>query len=134
MKKQNYSKKRIAIYEKICSTTSHPTADWVYMNLKDDYPDLSRGTVYRNLTLFKEQGLIVSVGNVGGQERFDGNVKPHAHFVCTYCHEVIDLHKIDLKSTIDYNVYGSEYDVEITHHNLTLYGLCSKCKNKNNLN
>jgi Fur family peroxide stress response transcriptional regulator len=68
-----YSKKRDAIYELLASTTCHPSAEWIYRNLKAEYPDLSLGTVYRNLSRFKEDGSIISVGVVDGQERYDGN-------------------------------------------------------------
>ena len=56
-----------------------------------EYPDISLGTVYRNLALFKQQGLIQSVATVNGPERFDANIEPHVHFICTDCDAVIDL-------------------------------------------
>ena len=62
-----YSKKREAILYAIRSTHVHPTAEWVYQTLKPTHPDLSLGTVYRNLTFFREQGMIRSVGVIGGQ-------------------------------------------------------------------
>ena len=85
------SRKRDAILACVRSTTAHPTADWVYARLKPEIPDLSLGTVYRNLAMFKREGLITSVGVVDGLERFDFNVTPHAHFVCERCHAVIDI-------------------------------------------
>ena len=84
-KRQNYSRKREAILSAICSTDIHPTADWIYQKLKPIYPDLSLGTVYRNIARFKEDGLIISVGVVEGQERLDGTTAPHAHFICSKC-------------------------------------------------
>ena len=69
-------RKRDAILSCLRQTTEHPSADWVYAKLKPEIPDLALGTVYRNLTLFKDQGLIASLGTVGGVERFDGNVTP----------------------------------------------------------
>ena len=68
------SRKRDAILACVRSTTAHPTADWVYARLKPEIPDLSLGTVYRNLAMFKREGLITSVGVVDGLERFDFNV------------------------------------------------------------
>lgn len=67
-----YSRKREAILNAIQSTDCHPSAEWVYQTLKPTHPDLSLGTVYRNLVLFQQQGLIQSIGVVKGQERFDG--------------------------------------------------------------
>ena len=72
-----YSKKREAILNAIRSTTCHPSAEWIYQTLKPTHPDLSLGTVYRNLVFFQQQGQVQSVGVVNGQERFDGNTAPH---------------------------------------------------------
>ncbi len=76
VKKQNYSRKREAILESVCSTDIHPTADWIYQTLKPKFPDLS-GTVYRNITVQGKRPGIVSVGVVGGQEQLDGNVRTY---------------------------------------------------------
>ena len=89
--KTKHFKKREAILNCLRSTTSHPTAEWVHAQLKAEYPDISLGTVYRNLALFKEQGLIISVGTVNGVERFDADTEPHVHFICRTCHKVDDL-------------------------------------------
>ena len=63
----------MAILSALQETTVHPTADWVYSQLKPKYPDLSLGTVYRNLKKFCETGKAASVGVIGGQEHFDAN-------------------------------------------------------------
>lgn len=73
---RKHSRKRDAILACLRSTTCHPTAEWVYQQLKPAIPDLSLGTVYRNLSMFKDEGLVISVGTVGGLERFDGNTSP----------------------------------------------------------
>ena len=86
-------RKRDAILSCLRQTTEHPSADWVYAKLKPEIPDLALGTVYRNLSLFKDQGLITSLGTVGGVERFDGNTAPHVHFICTNCHRVWTSHR-----------------------------------------
>lgn len=90
-KTRKHSKKRDAILSCIRGTRRHPSAEWIYDQLKPDIPDLSRGTVYRNLRLFLEEGSVTSVGVVNGLERFDGDVSPHAHFICLHCGEVLDL-------------------------------------------
>ena len=84
-------RKRNAILAYLRSTTAHPSAEMVYAGLKQSIPDLSLGTVYRNLSLFKQQGLAASVATVKGVERFDGNTQPHVHFICSECGRVIDL-------------------------------------------
>ncbi len=87
---QRFSRKRQAIYDCLCSTDTHPTADWIYAKLHPVYPDLSLGTVYRNLAQLKKAGRIVSVGVFDGHERFDGDVSPHAHIFCSGCRAVLD--------------------------------------------
>ena len=79
----------MAILNTLQETTVHPTADWVYARLKPRYPDLSLGTVYRNLKKFCETGKAVSVGVINGQEHFDARVEPHAHLVCKHCGAVL---------------------------------------------
>lgn len=121
-----HSKKRDAILAAIRSTDCHPSAEWVYQTLKPTHPDLSLGTVYRNLTFFREQGDIQSVGVVQGQERFDGTTTPHSHFVCSCCGSVSDLHRIAPHSDLE-NEVRREYGVQVDRHELTFYGLCATC-------
>ena len=75
---RKHSRKRDAILECLRCTTSHPTAEWVYTQLKPTIPDLSLATVYRNLAMFKDEGTIDSVGVYNGLERFDFRTDPHA--------------------------------------------------------
>jgi len=119
-------KKREAILECLRSTGSHPTAEWVHAQLRETYPDISLGTVYRNLALFKEQGLIVSLGTVGGVERFDANTQPHVHFICNGCHRVDDVPEMatpeSLCSAADRCSGGH---AEVCH--LSFTGTCREC-------
>lgn len=85
------SAKRDAMLALIRRTRIHPSADWVYRQLRVQYSDLSLGTVYRNLNQLCEQRAIRRVGTVSGQERYDGDMSPHAHFICNHCGAVIDL-------------------------------------------
>ena len=121
-----YSKKREAILTAIRSTTCHPSAEWIYHTLKPTHPDLSLGTVYRNLVFFQQQGQVQSVGVVNGQERFDGNTAPHSHFVCTNCGAVIDLHSVKLDSSLTRAV-SKQYGLAVERHELTCYGRCQTC-------
>ena len=124
-------RKRDAILACLKGTTVHPSADWVYAQLKPEIPDLSLGTVYRNLTYFKEQGDIISLGTVKGVERFDGNTAPHVHFICIGCGAVIDLPELavpqELSQAAAMNVGG-----QVDTCNLSFTGLCAECNNQNN--
>ena len=126
-KTRKRSKKRDAILQCICSTDTHPSAEWVYTQLKPQIPDLSLGTVYRNINMFLEEGTIVSVGVVAGLERFDGNTAPHVHFVCEGCGAVLDIGSIqvpmELTSLAQEATGGSVHSCS-----LSFSGLCARCK------
>ena len=119
-------RKRNAILECLRSTDTHPSADMVHEMLKADHPDISLATVYRNLSLFKKQGLIQSVATVGGIERFDANTAPHVHFICSGCDAVLDFPQIEVPTSL-----GAEAEEQTGCHingcQLTFTGLCQNC-------
>ena len=122
-------RKRNAILTCLRSTKVHPSAEWVYEQLKAEHSDISLATVYRNLARFKERGDIVSLGTVGGIERFDGNTEPHVHFICTDCDSVLDLEGIavpEALSTTVSQITGSQ----VSACQLTFTGICNQCINK----
>ena len=120
-------KKRDAILNCVKCTKVHPSADWVFAQLKPEISNLSLGTVYRNLALFKEQGLIVSLGPVKGIERFDGNGDPHVHFICNECGCVLDLESVGIPESLKESI-GRENGLVVNNCTLTFNGLCSQCK------
>jgi len=126
MRTQNYSRKRQAIYELLLSTKEHPSAEWIYNNLKSDYPDLSLGTVYRNLKLLEKNGTVRSVAVVDGCERYDALMSPHSHFVCSKCGRVIDVFLDSLLPTLteELHIDGAK---EINSFTLLYYGICDQC-------
>ena len=119
-------KKRNAILACLRGTDVHPSADWVHAQIKSEYPDISLGTVYRNLALFKQQGLIQSLGTVNGVERFDGNVAPHVHFVCTCCDSVIDLPHMEVPKSLCGRA-ADETGGTVATCQLTFSGTCQSC-------
>ena len=119
-------KKRDAILDCVCGTTTHPSAEWVFAKLKPEISDLSLGTVYRNLALFKEQGLITSLGTVRGIERFDGNTAPHVHFICDSCGQVEDLMELSLPQELT-NAAAASCGGQIQSSQLIFTGKCQKC-------
>ena len=120
-------KKREAILECLRSTNTHPSAEWVHAKLRETFPDISLGTVYRNLSMFKEQGLVISVGTVNGIERFDANTEPHVHFVCTGCDAVIDLPQIPVPTSLGAPAESST-GCRIEGCQLTFTGKCGACQ------
>lgn len=119
-------RKRDAILSYLRSTDIHPSADMVYAQLKPQIPDLSLGTVYRNLSMFRQQGTIASVGTVNGVERFDGNTMPHVHFICNDCSAVIDMPQLQVPEkmtrTAEMQIGG-----RVANCSLTFTGQCSQC-------
>ena len=122
-------RKRNAILAYLRQTTEHPSAEMVYNHLKPEYPDLSLGTVYRNLSMFKDKGEIISVGTVNGVERFDGNTMPHVHFVCTGCEAVTDLPQIAVPEELNQQV-TAQTGGHIDMCQLTFTGTCHHCATK----
>ena len=126
---KKHFRKRDAILACLQESHSHPSAEVIYSRLKPVIPDLSIGTVYRNLNLFKQQGLIISVATVSGVERFDGNTDPHVHFLCSKCDAVIDLHELTVPQSLTDAAQGSGGKVESC--NLSFTGICRQCLNHN---
>lgn len=123
---KRYSRKREAILQALRSTDTHPSAEWVYTKLKPEFPDLSLATVYRNIAEFLEEGTIVSVGTVAGQERYDAETRPHTHFICDTCGAVIDVEsKIDTAAIND--TVEKSIGAQIMRHELYFRGKCANC-------
>jgi len=119
-------RKRDAILEYLRSTNAHPSAEMIYSDLKPQIPDLAMGTVYRNLSLFKEQGLVSSVATVKGVERFDGNTDPHVHFICADCDAVIDLMEMEIPPALS-RAAEAACGGNVHECNLCFPGLCRNC-------
>ena len=86
-----YSRQREVIKDFLCTRKDHPTADVVYMNVRQKYPNISLGTVYRNLTLLSEIGEIRRLRVGDGVDHFDADTSLHHHFICSHCGRIIDL-------------------------------------------
>jgi Fur family peroxide stress response transcriptional regulator len=130
---RKHSRKRDAILDVMKATVSHPGALWVYEQLKPRIPGLSLGTVYRNINLFQEEGELVSLGVVKGEERFDARVQPHPHFVCTKCGKVIDLPcmesgEFERAMEAEMRKEGIPGNPRIDYRRTVFYGLCGDCK------
>jgi len=120
------SKQKEAILRVLRSTTSHPTAEWVYERVKQEIPGLSLGTVYRNLKLLKENGNIMELGFTGEQGRFDGNTQHHDHFRCEKCGRVFDLDDL-VEASIEEKV-ARKLGARVTGHRLEITGICRECR------
>ena len=121
---KNYSRQRETILQVLRSTDTHPTASAVYNEVRKVIPNISLGTVYRNLAALSEEGVIFSLSVGDGYEHFDGNSAPHAHLHCKHCGKIYEapLNQDILAQTAKESGFLSETAVYI------VYGVCGKCK------
>ncbi|MCQ2387145.1 MAG: transcriptional repressor [Clostridia bacterium] len=126
---ERFSKKRQAIIDCLKNTKTHPTAEWIYNELKPKFKDLSLATVYRNLKELKQSGDILSVGTILNKERFDGTVLPHSHAICSKCGKVFDVENIELDSETKKRIQ-KKYKFKIDYSNIHYVGICKECENR----
>lgn len=119
-----FSKKRDIIFKEIINNKEHPTADTIYENLKKDYPNLSLGTVYRNLTQLEKNGYIKKITIPGSPVRYEPDLREHDHFVCVQCGKIVDVEKI----SADYFEKSlKDKDITILSSYTIFSGLCKEC-------
>lgn len=124
-----FSKKRQAIYDALLQSREHPSAETIYQTLKLKYPDLSLGTVYRNIKGMVASGDVICVGNVDGKDRFDAHIEPHAHLICRTCGTVVD---IDITPSLAEQCHAAaqENHIDLDLRSLHFTGLCHNCKDR----
>lgn len=129
MKTLKYSRQRESIKTCLMNRHDHPTADTLYMSIREDFPNISLGTVYRNLNLLVDLGEIRKLSCGEGADRFDADTNPHYHFVCRHCGEVIDLpmDTMDAMNDAAQKHCSGLIDSHITY----FYGTCENCTQKN---
>ncbi len=120
------SKQRDAIINELCSRYDHPTAMELYLSVREIIPNLSLGTLYRNLSQLEENGQVIRIPD-GSTDRFDGNVNPHGHFKCLTCGNVYDL-----KSFKDDSLtFSDEIIGNVINYSLMAFGSCKHCNKLN---
>ncbi len=117
---------RIAIYKELASTDQHPSTEIIYKKIKDYYPNISLTTVYRTLETFEKLGLISVVNVLYNAARYDANLDPHHHIVCTECKKVEDVYDESLNNLDISNKTLGDYKVE--GYSLLLSGICTSCR------
>jgi Fur family peroxide stress response transcriptional regulator len=122
------SRQRERILALLRSTGIHPTANWIYAKMRKEFPDLSMGTVYRNIGILIQQGLVNRIDFGSTFDRFDANTSPHYHFICESCGAIADL-GIPMDDSLNRRV-GKSTDFEVHRHEIEFYGLCAKCRGK----
>ncbi|OON87934.1 transcriptional repressor [Oribacterium sp. C9] len=121
----NYSRQREEVQEQLGFHHDHPSADVIYSELREKDPTISLATVYRNLKLLAQNGVIRRLTFVSGADRFEPNINPHYHFVCDCCGKVFDV-PMQAAETLD--EAASKYiSGKITGHDLVFHGICDGC-------
>ena len=115
---------RSLMLEYLRYTKEHPTAIRVYEEMKGRLPYISAGTVYRNISFFKDLGLIREL-NISGNGRFDGNTSDHGHFLCKTCAKVIDVEELEISDFVD--AIEQDNGVNIDTANVNFVGTCGDC-------
>jgi len=122
------SRQRDQILQLLRETDIHPTVDWMYQKLKQDFPKLSLGTVYRNLSILIEKGLVKKIHSGSTFDRFEANTGTHYHLICESCGRIQDL-EMPVREDLD-NVVRQFTDFDIHKHQIHFFGLCPDCRKK----
>ncbi|HPJ43485.1 MAG TPA: transcriptional repressor [Spirochaetota bacterium] len=124
--KYRKSRQREKILEILRNTKCHPTADTIYLEMKDEFPDLSLGNVYRNLNILVETNTIKRLDFGSTFNRYDGNCETHSHFICEKCGEVSDLEINENFNPEDFikNSNGKK----VKNFTLEFSGICENCR------
>jgi len=125
---KRHTRQREAILRFLRGTFTHPTADQIYEELRRELPNISKGTVYRNLKVLKEMDLVTELNLNGTVNRFEAKLQDHYHFRCQHCGRVFD---VDLPVDRDLAHRASaRTGFKIFHHQLEFRGLCHECQRK----
>lgn len=116
---------RHAVLEFLLTSMTHPTADEIYKALEDKFPNMSVATVYNNLRILREIGLVRELTYGDDSSRFDSNMNDHYHIICEDCGKIVDFHYPTLDEIESLAEKVSGFD--ISHHRMELYGKCETC-------
>lgn len=120
-----YSRQREEILLNLQGRKDHPTADMVYESVRKNQPNISLGTVYRNLSLLAEHGQILKISTGTGPDHYDGYIEPHNHFICKRCGAVLDMDYVSEEDVI--TNASKSFTGKIEDYELLFYGTCEFC-------
>ena len=120
-----FSRQREAVKNVLRSTKTHPTAAWIYENVRKELPNISLGTVYRNLSLLSDEGIILKLSFGDGNEHYDGDISPHSHFYCENCGRISD---IEFDATELCQTISEKENLIINSAAFNFSGTCGECK------
>ncbi len=118
------TRQRRVVLETVRGTRGHPTAEWIFDRVRQQLPNVSLGTVYRNLNVLKEEGIVMEIRSAGRSTRWDADLSPHGHFVCTACGDIRDVTGL---RPHDWQSLKDLVGCEVTTQRTEFYGLCPPC-------
>ncbi len=124
--KRRDTKQRELILKVLINNRTHPTADWIYEEVKKEIPKISKGTVYRNLQVLHEDGAITELNLDGIMARYEEKQKNHYHFKCEKCGRVIDLDE-PMVQGLNERV-AKKTGFKVSGHRIEFHGLCKNCQ------
>jgi len=104
---------------------THPSADWIYDEVRKKLPHISKGTVYRNLNVLEDEGVIIELNVDGMVGRYEVRQHNHYHFICEKCGRIYDLNE-PVETELNMK-YAKKTGFNILHHRLEFRGLCKDC-------
>lgn len=119
----NVTPQRVAVYRHLLGNDRHPTADQIYEGVRVDFPTLSRATIYKALSVLCGLGFASEVGLAGGPGRFEAELEPHHHLVCTRCQEIVDIPAREVR--VDAPPPRDGFEIASTR--VRFDGICSGC-------
>ena len=122
------SRQRMLVYDAVKASHEHPNAEEVYQVVKQRLPDISLGTVYRNLNLLEEMGQLRRIHTGIGGDRFDAVITAHPHLICTRCGGVFDLN-LDISQLLQ-SAKGVEGSFQVEDCKVLVQGVCEDCLKK----
>ncbi len=120
------TKQKEAILRLLKGTTSHHTADWIYEQVRREIPNISLGTVYRDLRQLKQEGEIFELDLAGTVSMFNGNTQDHYHFTCERCGHIFDVDEPVHEEMND--SIARKTGFKVSYHRLEFHGLCKDCQ------
>lgn len=118
------TRQRRVVYDTIQKTHSHPTADWIFEQVRTQVPKISLGTVYRNLSVLKEEGVIREIYGNDRRAHYDADLSAHGHFICTDCGQIWDVFGVP---EVDWRTLKEMVGCEVTEQRLDFQGRCAAC-------
>ncbi len=119
------TRQRRVVYETIKDTFSHPTADWIFEQVRHKLPKVSLGTVYRNLGVLKQEGLVREILGNDRRAHYDADTSPHAHFICSACDQIVDVHGV---KKIDWRTLKDLVGCVVDDQSVVFSGRCTGCR------